>query len=61
MSGGCLSPFLFSMYVNDLEETFVLQAFKGIKNRYVKIIFIVICRRYRYIFRIRSGVTTGFR
>ena len=29
--GACLSPFLLSTYVNDLEETFVLQDFKSIE------------------------------
>ena len=28
--GDCLSPFLFSIYVNDLEETFIREGFKGI-------------------------------
>lgn len=28
--GDCLSPFLFSMYLNDLEETFILNGFQGI-------------------------------
>ena len=37
--GECLSPFLFSMYVNDLEETFVLQHFKGIEIGMLKLFF----------------------
>jgi hypothetical protein len=28
--GDSLSPFLFSMYINDLEDTFILKGFKGI-------------------------------
>ena len=28
--GGCLSPFLFSMYINDIEEEFYLHGSEGI-------------------------------
>ena len=40
--GECLSPFLLSTYVNELEETFVLQDFKGIEFGML-IFFIVVC------------------
>ena len=39
--GECLSPFLFSMYINDLEETFVLQDFKGIEIGMLKLFLLL--------------------
>ena len=39
--GECLSPFLFSMYINDLEENFVLQDFKGIKIGMLKLFLLL--------------------
>ena len=39
--GECLSPFLFSMYINDLEETFILQDFKGIEIGMLKLFLLL--------------------
>ena len=39
--GECLSPFLFSMYINDSEETFVLQDFKGIEIGMLKLFLLL--------------------
>ena len=39
--GECLSPFLFSMYVNDLEEILVLNDFKGIEIGMLKLFLLL--------------------
>ena len=39
--GKCLSPFLFSMYLNDVEETFIRGKFQGIE--YVETISVIVC------------------
>ena len=39
--GECLSPFLFSMYINYLEETFILQDFKGIEIGMLKLVLLL--------------------
>ena len=39
--GECLSPFLFSMYVNDLEETLVSNNFKGIEIGMLKMFLLL--------------------
>ena len=46
----CLSPFLFSMYVNDLEDDFRLNGLNGVDIGSLKVIIIVICGRYYIIF-----------
>ena len=35
--GECLSPFLFSMYLNDVEETFLLNGYQGINMGMLKL------------------------
>ena len=35
--GECLSPFLFSMYLNDIEETFLLNGYQGINMGMLKL------------------------
>ena len=39
--GECLSPFLFSMYVNDLEEMLVSNEFKGIEIGMLKLFLLL--------------------
>ena len=39
--GDCLSPFLFSIYVNDLEEYFNLNKFKGIDLGLLKLFLLL--------------------
>lgn len=39
--GDCLSPFLFSLYLNDLEETFMLQGFAGIEIEMFKLFILL--------------------
>ena len=39
--GECLSPFLFSKYVNDLEETLVVHDFKGIEISMLKLFLLL--------------------
>ena len=39
--GECLSPFLFSMYLNDIEEEFYLKGFKGIDIDSVKLFLLL--------------------
>lgn len=39
--GDCLSPFIFSMYVNDLEEYFTLNGFKGIDTGMLKLLLLL--------------------
>ena len=39
--GECLSPFLFSMYLNDIEETFLLQGYKGIDLGVLKLCLVL--------------------
>ena len=41
--GESLSPFLFSMYLNDIEEHFILNGFEGIDLYMFKFVFVVIC------------------
>ena len=41
--GECLSPFLFAMYLNDLEDEFYLKGSTGIDIGMLKIFFIIIC------------------
>ncbi len=42
--GECLSPFLFAMYINDLEDEFYLKGFEGIDIGMIKILLLFICR-----------------
>ena len=42
--GECLSPFLFAMYVNDLEEEFYLKGADGIDMGMIKMFLSIICR-----------------
>ena len=35
----CLSPYLFSMYLNDIEETFYLNGLKGIDIDTIKLFY----------------------
>ena len=39
--GECLSPFLFSMYLNDIEEEFYLNGFKGIDIGSIKLFLLL--------------------
>ena len=39
--GECLSPFLLSMYLNDIEEEFYLKGFKGIDIDSVKLFLLL--------------------
>ena len=39
--GECLSPFLFAMYLNDLEETFELKGYKGIEIGMLKLMLLL--------------------
>ena len=41
--GESLSPFLFSMYLNAIEEHFILNGFEGIDLDVFKCFFVVIC------------------
>ena len=40
--GESLSPFLFSMYLNDIEEHFILNGFEGINLDMFKLFFVII-------------------
>ena len=39
--GECLSPFLFSMYVNDLEEKLAGDGFKGVEVGMLKLLLLL--------------------
>ena len=39
--GECLSPFLFSMFLNDIEETFILKGYQGIEIYMTKLFLIL--------------------
>jgi len=39
--GDCLSPFLFAMYINDLEETLILKGHKGISIHMLKLFLLL--------------------
>ena len=41
--GESLFPFLFSMYLNDIEEHFILNGFEGIDLDMFKLFFVIIC------------------
>jgi len=41
--GESLSPFLFSMYLNGIEEHFILNGFEGIDLDMLKLFFVIIC------------------
>ena len=55
--GESLSPFLFALYVNDIEEEFIIKGANGIGVGYLKIISAFICKRYRCIFRLTRRFT----
>ena len=38
--GKCISPFLFAMYINDLEQTLIVKCIKGNGQ----VIFVIVCR-----------------
>ena len=42
--GECLSPFLFSMFLNDLEEDFTAQGIEGIDIGMIKLFFFLLMR-----------------
>ena len=42
--GACLSPLLFTMYLNDLEEVYIQKGCDGIDIGLIKIAFAFICR-----------------
>ena len=45
--GECLSPLLFSLYLNDIEEQFMVSGFEGLDLlKYVSTFHAFICRRY---------------
>jgi hypothetical protein len=39
--GDCLSPFLFSIYVNDIEDTLLREGFKGINTGFLKLFLLL--------------------
>ena len=39
--GDCLSPFLFSIYLNDIESTFIREGFKGIDTGWLKLFLLL--------------------
>ena len=48
--GEYLSPFLFSLYHNDLESEFANNGFEGIDIGVLKLIFFALCGRHCYFF-----------
>ena len=58
---GCLSPFLFSMYVNDLEETLVVHDFKGIEISMLKLFLLLYADGIIIFFKVSRRFTNGFR
>ena len=49
--GECLSPFLFSMYINDLEGELIQNGIDSI-DKDAKALSIIICRRYCNLFNV---------
>ena len=47
--GECLSPFLFSMYLNDIEETFIRGKFQGVEIGMLKL-FLCYCMLMTLLF-----------
>ena len=44
--GECLSPFLFSIFINDIEDMFIKNGNTGIDMYMFKMFFYIICRRH---------------
>ena len=41
--GECLSSFLFSMYINDIEDYVKIHEFQGVNTGHVGMFFIIVC------------------
>ena len=59
--GECLSPFLFSMYLNDIEEEFYLKGVEGIDIGSIKLLLLLYADDMTIFFGDRSWITTGFK
>ena len=57
--GECLSPFLFSMYVNDLEETLVVHDFKGNEISMLKLFLLLYADDINIFSEAAEGSQTG--
>ena len=57
--GECLSPFLFSMYINDIEETFRTKGFEGVNIGHVKMFLLLYADDTVVISENRDGSQLG--
>lgn len=58
--GECLSPFLFSMYLNDLEEEFMLKGFDGIDVNMIKMLILLYADDIVIFSETAEGLQKGF-
>lgn len=58
--GECLSPFLFSMFLNDLEEQFILKGFDGVDVDMIKMLILLYADDIVIFSETAEGLQKGF-
>ena len=57
--GECLSPFLFSMYINDIEDEFYLHGIDGIEVDAIKLFLLLYADNITFFFRNCRRIARG--
>ena len=57
--GESLSPFLFSIYLNDIEETYILKVFEGVDTGMFKLYLLLYADDIVLMSQTETGLQTG--